>query len=126
MLTENCPFDGHRPTPDTGHLFAGSGASCVPTVTPADGDLFPGGETVITARLDAEARTVTVFTDDGGIRRLGLNARVVLAYRDAPGFPDHARCSRSEYAPAVLTSALAVSTAPSSRQGPPALPTGGT
>ena len=67
------------PAPDHGGIVVGP--LCVHALVLSDGDVFPGGESVVATRVDVSAGTVTVFTDDGEIRYLGRHSRVILAYR---------------------------------------------
>ena len=83
MGTVNQPPDIPQPRSGVGSV-AVSGPSCVLAVVLTEGDLFLGGETVVTTRRDRQAGTVEVFTDDGDVRYLGEQSRVVLAHRADP------------------------------------------
>ena len=47
----------------------------------AEGDLLPGGETVLSIQRNAATGAVRYATDDGGTRVLDREARVVVARR---------------------------------------------
>ena len=132
------PLSGHadadtrrpRPTPvvEPGYLgqrrrprdAATVGPVCVPAVTLADGDLFLGGESVVSTLVDRAAQVVTVVTDDGGIRHLAEDARVVLAYRTVPALRRPDRSCRPVSGSVVPSYALAASSAAVLPMRPPA------
>jgi hypothetical protein len=58
-----------------------SGPTCVLAWSLAEGDVLPGGETVLAVQRNPVSGLVSLTADDGSYRRFGRDDRVVVARR---------------------------------------------